>query len=184
MSTTEIKETGTLTKFDSNLGTLTGAILTLYGGAQFSMTGTNTAANSQNAKLTSTSDLFFTSSESAVNTTIGSSSISMLYATSNETFTVGETKNFGPVTDEKQLTFNLISILSSVQASGGGTFTITAKSLSGFGLIGGGGNISTTQDTVAGAGASITYTYIPVPEPSSAALLGLGGLALVLRRRK
>jgi len=38
------------------------------------------------------------------------------------------------------------------------------------------------------AGGTISYTYdiefTPVPEPSSAALLGLGGLALILRRRK
>ncbi len=38
------------------------------------------------------------------------------------------------------------------------------------------------------AGGVITYTYdldfTPVPEPSSTALLGLGGLALILRRRK
>ena len=30
----------------------------------------------------------------------------------------------------------------------------------------------------------VTLDYTPVPEPSSAALLGLGGLALILRRRK
>ncbi len=33
-------------------------------------------------------------------------------------------------------------------------------------------------------GANYTATFTVVPEPSSAALLGLGGLALILRRRK
>ncbi len=34
------------------------------------------------------------------------------------------------------------------------------------------------------AGLNIEYTVTAIPEPSSAALLGLGGLALILRRRK
>jgi len=33
-------------------------------------------------------------------------------------------------------------------------------------------------------GESLLYAPVPVPEPSSTALLGLGGLALILRRRK
>ncbi len=37
---------------------------------------------------------------------------------------------------------------------------------------------------ISGTGATITALAAPVPEPSSTALLGLGGLALLLRRRK
>ena len=33
-------------------------------------------------------------------------------------------------------------------------------------------------------GLQLSFDYTPVPEPSSTALLGLGGLALILRRRK
>ncbi len=43
--------------------------------------------------------------------------------------------------------------------------------------------ISDSNDAVL-FGARNTLTQLPVPEPSSAALLGLGGLALILRRRK
>lgn len=35
-----------------------------------------------------------------------------------------------------------------------------------------------------GETADVTFDVTPVPEPSSTALLGLGGLALILRRRK
>jgi len=42
-----------------------------------------------------------------------------------------------------------------------------------------GGNLDADQASF----SSVSYTA-PVPEPSSAALLGLGGLALILRRRK
>jgi hypothetical protein len=56
---------------------------------------------------------------------------------------------------------------------------------------------SSTVGVTVGAGDSLFYVHQednaggtsglivnPVPEPSSAALLGLGGLALILRRRK
>jgi hypothetical protein len=41
-----------------------------------------------------------------------------------------------------------------------------------------------TDDTGNGRGLGTVLTGTAVPEPSSMALLGLGGLALILRRRK
>ena len=58
-------------------------------------------------------------------------------------------------------------------------FDFTAAS-----LISGAGNIISAFQTSAGAEVTVTYTFEPVPEPSSTALLGLGGLALILRRRR
>ena len=42
----------------------------------------------------------------------------------------------------------------------------------------------TSEDATLGLRPSLTYNTVIVPEPSSAALLGLGALALILRRRK
>lgn len=49
-----------------------------------------------------------------------------------------------------------------------------------------GGNSGVFSDHFAtsGTAGTVEYTLTVVPEPSSAALLGLGGLALILRRRK
>jgi len=49
-----------------------------------------------------------------------------------------------------------------------------------------GGNAGNFSDHFSTSGASNTkaYTLTTVPEPSSAALIGLGGIALILRRRK
>lgn len=76
--------------------------------------------------------------------------------------------------------FNYGSLLLQHQAAGDngfGTYTVTAP---------GGGtwtqDVHFTIDLAGGTGNSITLTIIP--EPSSAALLGLGGLALFTRRRK
>ena len=73
----------------------------------------------------------------------------------------------------------------------GSTFTL-ATDVSGF--AGSVGTFTNVNATGLGAGQSATVDYgtlnageltvTIVPEPSSTALLGLGGLALVLRRRK
>jgi len=49
-------------------------------------------------------------------------------------------------------------------------------------ITGGGGNIIAAMNTVAGATVKVTYYYIP--EPGSVALLALGGVVLLLRRRR
>ncbi len=67
-----------------------------------------------------------------------------------------------------------------------GTFTWNGTTLAGIGLSA----LTTTPTTVwtiteaGGSGDTIQFALAPVPEPSTTALLGLGGLALILRRRK
>jgi len=60
-----------------------------------------------------------------------------------------------------------------------GSHTLTVRYEAPFTFTGGGG----THNENAG-GSNFTATFTTVPEPSSTALLGLGGLALILRRRK
>jgi hypothetical protein len=65
-----------------------------------------------------------------------------------------------------------------------GTFTWTGKTLADIGLDA----LTTTPTTVwtitEAGGSGDTIQFALVPEPSTTALLGLGGLALILRRRK
>jgi hypothetical protein len=181
---TEINQTGTLAKFDSNLGELTGATLIIYGAADFSVQATNNSPQSQTARIGSTTSLFITSSETALNNLIQSEneSIDLAYRTPLTTFASGETINFGPITDEEQFSYDLAPILASLQSNGAGSFTINVESMSGLSIVGGGGNLSASQFTIAGAGAKIVYSY--VPEPSSALLCGIAGLGLIVRRRR
>lgn len=102
--------------------------------------------------------------------------------------------------------------LAATNQNGGPTFDFDIQNTAGTSLIGGaitsspnapGGNIygdivvtgtvdTASSDIVISIGAStgqirvdnIQLDLTAVPEPSSAALLGLGGLALILRRRK
>lgn len=187
LATTEINQTGSLGLFDSSLGTLTGASLDIFGGARFTYTGTNTAANPQTANLTSSTALVWTTSLAALTPFMGD--VINLSSTSGfQAYAVGETKSFGPVAQDGTFNDDLSSILAALQAPGGGTFNLTCESFSGFAVQGGGGNISSTQATEAGCGARIVYTYdtprITVPEPASLALVGLALAGLGLSRRR
>lgn len=188
LTTTEINPTGALGLFDSNLGTLTGATLTIEGGASFSFTGTNGSVQSQLANITSSTDLFWSTDLGALTPFLGTISLSATSGALN--YAVGETKSFGPLADSDSQFDDLAAILASLQQAGGGSFNLTCQSLSGLTVSGGGGNVSASQNTQAGCGATIVYTYSdtpppPVPEPASLALVGLAlaGLAVAKRRK-
>jgi PEP-CTERM motif len=179
--TTEINQTGTLNLFDSNLGTLTGVSLT-YNGAMTSTIGlANRAAGTETVEAVGTTSLRFTSTLAGLNTVISAvpARLGLTVTTGEQDIAAGATRSFGPLNDTKSATLDaaLAGFLAQFQAAGGGSFGLGCRSVSGLNLIGGGGNVGSTQATTAGCGASIVYTYTaastPVPEPTSLALVGL-----------
>ena len=188
-SPAEISETGSLGLFDSNLGTLNAATLTLFGGATFTFSGTNTstAQNSLNATLTALVDISWSSSLAALSTYVNDP-MQMTATSGSQTYASGQTLSFGPFQESSTLVDNLSGILGNLQQAGGGSFNMTCESGTGIAIQGGGGNISTSQSTDVGCGAEIVYTYTAgnqqVPEPGSLALLSAALFALGASRKR
>ena len=198
---TEISQAGSLGYFDSTLGTLTSVSLTLSGNSSKSITLTNSAAQTQSARAELRSDLFFGSNHSVLNAILSglNPAISLTNSTSTLTLAPGQSTAIAPLDTSGNRTLSsgaeLASIVDSFSIAGGGVFNITCSSVGAVTIVGGGGNVSSSQTGAAACGAAIVYTYTegavvdpqnPVPAPAALGLFGvaLAGLSVARRRAK
>jgi hypothetical protein len=186
LEVTEIDQTGTLSKFDSSLGTLTSVKLTLSAEWVQSFTATNTSQQSQTARVRTATDISF----DIAGLTSFPDFLSFGADTGTLSYTSGQTRSFGPFddTDSIDVFFPPTAGLAFFSGLAGETFDVTCTSLSGLTVTGGGGNIDSTQDTKAGCGASIEYTYTErpqgTPEPSTLlGILAVAGAGALARRK-
>jgi MYXO-CTERM domain-containing protein len=121
--------------------------------------------------------------KTAINTNGGMLGNIDLYDTGNVAFNAGQTIIYAPpvvnVSDDSML----VPAANIALYDTTGTFTLGFTTQTFQSFIGGGGNGSNMQDTDANAVVQVIYNYREVPAPGSAALIGLGGLVAIRRRR-
>ena len=181
-------QTFDLNLFNPSLGSLTGvSFSTNFTSDITSGSLTNNAGTTETFTFTQNTALSMTTNgvDATLDTALGSLSINPSYSTT-QTLLAGGVYNIPPNTTNTG-SGNLTGPLSAF--TGNGTVGIDASTNTFDGFSGGGGNISTSINTLGDAVLNVTYTYSPgtpsVPEPFSIALLGSGllGLGFVRFRR-
>ncbi len=192
-----------LNKFDTNLGTLTGATIRFTGTDDVVSLNLNNTSNSiQSFRYKSTADFLVTSNtaDATLTTTdllltnFDSGVISLgpagsgVCAASTPTTSCNDV-SYLPLAVTANTGDVAVISLNNYKVAGFGTFTLGGFTATGSTFVGGGGNVRSAQVTNGTAQAIVTYTYTPgpqTPEPATMALMGtsLLGLALIGRRRR
>ncbi len=171
-----------LSQFNPSLGTLTSVTLTLAGTATGSIRFESLDAQAAAILANLTASISASGPAALAITTVPLSSTTTNVTAYDGTIDFGGTS--GRTLDPLSATDTQSSSLSSGFGSYVGTNNVTINlSANGNSTVSGSGNIVTNLSQKAGGIATLTYTYTPVPEPATMAVLSIGALGLLRRRR-
>lgn len=173
-----------LNQFDPSLGTLDKVILTLDAGQSADVTIENDSTTSGvNVTVTLNGTVTGTAPNSlvAISSIIGNKTSGSLAATDGTPGSGPDYEDLGTISDTTQATDEITSNFSPY--IGTGTFTVTIDGVGGWSFSGTNDATLKVSDFVGYGDASVTYEYT-VPEPATMGLMGLGGLGMLLRRRR
>jgi hypothetical protein len=171
-----------LPKFDSALGTLNSVRIDLSGGISSVLTISNSISASSSSVGDGGTRVRFSVQDSGNH--FSTPEITTYSDTYSYNLLPGESVTTDPLTGSGSYahTYTLQAILD--EFTGPGTITLPASTLTTSVMENSGGNYTVQQVTRAELTATVTYDYTAVPEPGSLALLGLGGLMVLLVKRR
>lgn len=156
---------GTLGKFNTSLGTLTGVALTLTGSVAGSVNIVLSASAPTSKTARGVGSVYYYAycpAIAALSTILengGAELVMPQLDTGSVLMVPGTTQVFSPLAGTATATPDCTTIFAALSQAGGGTFDVYADTYSGWGLTGG-AYLSLTGNTIAaGFSGSITYTY-------------------------
>jgi hypothetical protein len=177
-----------ITLFDTSLGTLNSVIITFQGGENSSFVLKNVAVGSETFGYQEFLDFYLGNSNGTINSLLGSLTPSVVNVNNPSiTLASGASISYGPITTPTNIdSVTLTSNLALFEGVGNlPNFLVTTDTFTAYN--GGGGNLTTTDSSLASGTITVQYDYSQsgIPEPGTLSLFGTGllGLAGMLRRK-